>query len=453
VALFALPRPLSALAALIALLPWLACGGQAGPSASPPQASVVIYLIDALRADRLGAYGNERPISPRIDDFARRAILFERAWAQSSWTKSAVASIFTGVWPPKHGANRRSDVLPDEAQTLAEILRANGYWTGALSANPNIVEAFGFDQGFELFRFFDRGRNRSTALQEELEEIMDRPAGRPFFLYLHTVDPHSPYAPPSPFRERFAPGIDDPNLGRNQTLFDLEAGRIEATERMVTDLSALYQAEIAANDDSFGLLLDLLRRRHLEEDTVVVLMSDHGEEFNDHGGWTHGKQLYSESLAIPLIIRFPGLAAGRRVATQVQQIDLLPTLLDYLGIEAPPGLEGRSLLPLIAEGAASPPMRPLFSYLRLAGAPRATVMASDWKLIERYPRGHAQRWLYNLREDPLERVNRATENPRQAEALAALLAAKLAEPMTGEAPPAEIDDALRQELEALGYLQ
>jgi len=433
----------------------IACVQTTSPELSPRRPNVVVYLIDALRPDRLGAYGHEASVSPRIDSFALDATLFESAWAQSSWTKASVGSIFTGVWPPVHGANRRQDVLPDTAETLAERLRAKGYWTAALSANPNIVEPFGFAQGFDSFQYFDRGRKRSAVAHDALEGVLDQAAGRPFFLYLHTVDPHTPYAPPSPFRERYVRGdIEDPALGRNQTLFDLEAGRVEATAQLTADLEALYAGEIASNDHSFGLLLDTLSRRGLAGETVVVLVSDHGEEFGDHGRWTHGKQLYVESLAIPLIIRLPGVAGGRRVEAPVQQIDLVPTLLDYLRVDRPDGLEGLSLLPLMTGESMSLSERALFSYLHLSGPPGASVVHGDWKLIERYPNGKpVRRWLFNLRRDPGEAENLADVHGEIAQRLSLRLAGRLERDTEGQPETLRIDETLRQELEALGYLQ
>ena len=192
--------------------------------------------------------------------------------------------------------------------------------------------------------------------------------------------------------------------------------------------------------------------RGLDSSTVVVLVSDHGEELNDHGGWTHGKELFEESLAVPLVIRFPDRGHGVRVGAPVQQTDILPTLLDYLAIEIPSWVEGRSLLPAL-EGEP-PPGRPLFSYLHLSGPPRSAVVDGEWKLIERYPPGRpVQRWLYDLGADPAERENLAAENPVRAGWLGRMLAKKRAEPPLGEAETTVIDPRTAEKLEALGYLQ
>lgn len=421
----------------------------------------MVYVIDSLRPDRLGAYGHESAGSPRIDAFARTAVRFDAARAQSSWTKSSIASLLTGVWPPRHGANRHPDRLAAGALSLAEVLRAEGFYTAGLSANPNITAEFGFDQGFDEFAFFGRGRRRSTVLNESLPGVLDRAGDRRLFVYLHTIDPHTPYAPPDPYRQRFAADVEDPSLGRSQTLNDLEARRLEASDELTADLLALYDGEIAANDASFGALLDLFRQRGLADDTLWILVSDHGEEFNDHGGWTHGKELFDESLRIPLLIGGPGLPPAT-ISTPVQHVDLLPTLLDLLAIEPLPDIEGTSLVPLMRRAEAGPeataPARPQFAYLRLSGPPRASVVLGNWKLIERYPPGRpVQQWLFNLAADPGETENLADLEPEATRRLSALLAARLAEPppewlSNDPEEPALIDDRIRDELEDLGYI-
>lgn len=417
--------------------------------------NIVLYLIDTLRADHLGAYGYSRPVSPRIDAFAERAVLFEHAVAQSSWTRSSMASIFTGRGPLGHGANGRSDRLSAAAETLPERLRAAGYRTAALITNPNLTAGFGFDQGFDDFTYLTEEAGADEVHSAAVHWLESRAGDEPFFLYLHTLDPHSPYTAPASFRRRLAPGVAETTARRSLDIVDdLQAGRIEVTEALAAELEALYDAEIAFNDHHFGALLDELEERQLFEDSLVILASDHGEEFHEHGNWQHGRALHGESIDVPLIIKLPRDGGGRRVAHRVQQVDLLPTLLAYLGLAAEVELEGRSLLPLMAAEPAVGQHARVFSYLHLDGPARLSVLDGEWKLIQRLEHGNLLRpRLYHLGEDPGERENLAQQYPVRAGYLAALMQAKLA--ATERSLPREaaaIDDGVRKSLKALGYL-
>ena len=425
------------------------------PNPPRPNPNIVLYLIDTLRADHLGCYGYERPVSPRIDAFAERAVLFEHAVAQSSWTRSSMASIFTGRWPPAHGTNGRSDRLSAAAQTLPERLQAVGYRTAAFVTNPNLTAGFGFDQGFDDFAYLTEEAGSDVVHRAAVEWLGAEADDRPFFLYLHTLDPHAPYTAPETFRQRMAPRVAAATAQRSMRIVDdLQAGRIEATETIAADLSALYDAEIAFNDQSFGALLDELEARGLFEDALLILASDHGEEFHEHGNWQHGRALHGESIDVPLIVKLPRDRGGRRIAQRVQHVDLLPTVLAYLGLPQESELEGRSLLPwLNAEDVTAAETR-VFSYLHLDGRARLSVLDEDWKLIQSMDRGELI-WprLYRLGEDRGELENLAEQYPVRAGYLAALMRRKLA--LGGSALPTEdaaIDDDVRKSLEALGYL-
>lgn len=423
--------------------------------------NVVVYLVDTLRADRLGAYGYPKPVSPHLDAFARRATLFENAVAQSPWTRPSVASLFTGVWPRTHGVNGRRDSLSPDALTLAEMLLSQGWRTAAFVTNGNVARQFGIGQGFEEFTLLRRNRNGSESVTEDAAAWLERRAeqgdDRPFFLYLHTVDPHSSYAPPPDLRARFAPDVPRDGTGARWWLKRLEHGRIPVTPKLVENLLALYDAEIAANDRSFGAFLKALQRFGLWDDTVVVFVSDHGEEFFEHGGWEHGKTLHTEMLDVPLVVRFPGMGEGRRVVPPVQHIDFVPTLLAYAGLPEPPQVEGRNLLPLVSgkgvwgteRGAAG---EAVYSYLDVDGHQAASATTLGWRMIEtRAPRAGAR--LYDRRQDPGERRDRAGAYAVRAGLLRSLLRER--ESRQGhrlEAGEGQLDDELREQLRALGYI-
>ncbi len=441
--------------------PSQAAAATAAPASFQPARrprNVIIYLVDALRADHLGCYGYTRPVSPRIDAFARGAVLFRHAVAQSSWTRPAATTLLTGLLPRTHGVNGRRDVLSKQAVTLAERLREQGYRTAAFVTNGNVARSFGLGQGFDTYELLLRKNSAATDVNAEAAGWLRTQwkGDAPFFLYLHTVEPHAPYSPPLPFRQRFAPGARDERLTRMNFLRRVEEGKIEATPEVRRNLLDLYDAEIAANDAAFGELIDLLGQRGLLEETVIVFVSDHGEEFLEHGGWEHGRTLHSEMLDIPLILRVPGMGSGKIVHRQAQQMDVMPTILDLLNLPVPPGVDGRSLAPWIS--GDGPPGEhetetAAFSWLDQHGLRAAAVTTPGWRLIEdRLPT--PGRALYDRQADPGEHRDLAARRAVRAGYLRARLRAeerlRKGRLRAGEATP---DSELQKQLEALGYLR
>ena len=457
-----------------------AAGRHGGESGRP---DVVVYLVDTLRADHLGCYGYPLPVSPHVDAFARDGLLFEHTLAQSSWTRSSVASMITGTVPTVHGVHGRDDALAGGALTLAEVLSAAGYETAAFVTNRSVGPTFGFQQGFDTFEFFQRQETealypKSDVVNREIFAWLDAGPRRPFLLYVHTMDPHAPYAPPPATRRELAAGVRQPQLSAEQEaafaellagpagrfgtpseqarlgsvpwLEALRSGVIPATPAITADMRSLYDAEIAFNDRSFGALLERLRRDGVYEDALIVFVADHGEEFDDHGSWSHGATLFQEQLRVPLILKFPGgELRGRRPKSRAQHVDLLPTVLDVLSLPIPGGLDGRSLLAEI--DTAAPAERPGYSHLDLDGAQAASLALGRHKLICGNPFGSACR-LYDLESDPGETTDLSAQLP----VLRGYLAVRMRDYRTGtgglEAPEVEVDPELRRRLEALGYL-
>ncbi len=413
--------------------------------------NVVVYLVDALRADHLGIYGYTRATSPRIDSFAEQALVFDQAWANSSWTRPAVASILTGLRPEVHRTNRRDDVLPNDITTLPELLRAEGYQTAAIVANPNVSAIFGFDRGFDEFSLLATQTSRSVHIHEaaSLWLSRDREESRPFFLYLHTVDPHLPYDPPEEERLLFAAGVERRDLGSTAVVGTLQARHLVDEADYVDDLIDLYDAEIAANDRQFGRLLDVIEDLGLSDQTIVIFLADHGEEFFDHGGWIHGTSLYSEVLKIPLIIKVPGGQTAGRTAMPVQQADLMPTILGLLGMPAPSNLQGRNMV-----AGTSSPGDPLGAFLDLDGAWGRSVIDDGWHAIQHGRHGHmGLPEIYRLESDPAEKDNLApTQSARPAVMLGNDRVLIQADEDRYQTSDAEIDAQTRKQLEALGYL-
>ena len=433
----------------------------------PPPAgtrpNLIIYLIDTLRADHLGAYGYPRPTSPEIDRFAAGAVRWIEGRAQAPWTRPAVATILTGLYPVAHGAQRDRERVPETVELVSERLAAAGYETAFFTTNAHVVPKFGFDQGWSTYRYVTQRRGRarrpvdSAAINAQVFEwLARRDDSRPFLLVVHTLDPHDPYWAAEEFRRRLAPDADL-ELGCCAGQGALErldaAASLERRRHMV----ALYDAEIAQNDASFGALLRELERRGLATSTALLLLADHGEEFYEHGRWKHGNTLYEEQLRIPFVLRLPGGAHGGTVLPgPVDQIDVVPTLLELAGVEAPAGLPGRSLLAEAAGAAA--PIRPSFAWLERPGTSLAAVAREQWKLIRFRgawypPAGKKPFELYSLGSDPAESRDLALERALRRSWLLHQLEATVsrhASATPGETT--EIDAELEATLRALGYL-
>jgi arylsulfatase A-like enzyme len=425
--------------------------------------NIVIYTIDALRADHLGCYGYQKPTSPQIDAFASDATLFANLVAQSSWTKSTIASLFTGLLPSTHQANTAEESLPEGVETLAERAQELGYQTAGFTTNGVVGAMFGFNQGFESYETLSESMSTKEIhqLSDQLHQaavswLDNRDVNRPFLLYLHSTDPHSPYYPREPFRNQFAGGVD-PAIGEHSFVTSLTQNQRAVTEGLAEQLVSLYDAEIAFNDASFGMLVDELKKRGLYDQTILVLCSDHGEEFFDHGRWEHGLSLYQEQLHIPLIIRFPdGRGAGQTIADPVQQIDIMPTLLAAVGGSAGPGVQGRSFLGLVDQTERGTVSRPIYSELSKVKQRRVEIVrVGDLKLIHNitYDRPRPVYELYDLASDPGEQQQPPVGNPILLGYLKSVMAAARSKSENRfEAVTVDLDPELAAQLEALGYL-
>jgi arylsulfatase A-like enzyme len=325
------------------------------PAVTAPEAAaplVIVYLVDTLRADHTGPYGYARGTTPELDAFAKRAVVFDKAIASASWTKPSVASLFTSLPPGRHRAVQLRDRLDDPLLTLAELLKAKGYATGAAIANSVIyLPEANFDQGFDYFEGLHGEEGRPSKIVEAAPVVdralswIDARAGLPTFLYVHTMDPHVPYTPPAPFDRRYDPPPADGHPGADpRTDYKEPADR----ERLV----AQYDGEIAYGDREFGRFVRELESRGRLGGAIVLFLADHGEEFLDHGKWLHGRSVFDELVRVPLVVKFPkDRHAGTRVGQQVQLVDVLPTVLESQGLPAVPGIAGRPLQAVVGGGA------------------------------------------------------------------------------------------------------
>lgn len=422
---------------------------------------IVLITIDALRADHLGVYGYQRPTSPHIDAFARESIVVEDAIAQAPYTKASIASLMTGLYPSAHktftvsssvqdamdgdvdGALPVTDVLSPQMTTLAEALRTRGYTTAAYTTNPFLIADFGFAQGFDRFEFV--GGDGFAAAEDVLAPALRLIASqaRPLFLWVHLMEPHSPYTPRESFR-RALPPLGPPRLIPDDVTVPPYLAAKQS--RDLRYYESLYDAEIREVDAAVGGFLDALRARPAWRNTAVVLTADHGEQFLEHGGLEHNTALYDELIRVPLIVRVPGYGS-RYLAAQAQLVDVLPTLAAVAGSPFTEPINGRDIR-LLLRGEVMPP-QPAFA--ERVGE-QCAVRTRDWKLIAGPRDG---RELYALARDPGEQQMLAV--PRRISemehTLSRLLgdALSVARRVAGEMAPVEPE--VRERLEALGYAQ
>ncbi|MCP5045559.1 MAG: sulfatase [bacterium] len=321
--------------------------------------NVFIYLIDTLRADHLSCYGYSRETSPNIDQFAKSGVLFKNCFASASWTKPCVGSILTGLYPDKHKAEDKEDKLSGEVQTLSEVLKSSGYTTIYITPNLNASGDVNFDQGNDYYKFSNRSNNienfyhSSEIVNSEFAEILERVPNyreKPLFAYLHTVDPHDPYTPEEPFLKFKKPGVQGERLGfPDEIRMKKKAGGLSGDD--IDYIKGLYDCEILHNDHYFGKFLDFLKVKGLYENSIIILVSDHGEQFDEHGGLFHGGSIYNQEVHVPLIVKFPhGERAGLQTEVIVSQVDIFPTILGVLGLAPSADVDGVSLLDLVKVG-------------------------------------------------------------------------------------------------------
>lgn len=320
--------------------------GPAEPKSPPRKPNVLLISIDALRADHLSFLGYPRPTSPNLDTLAKRAVVFEEAFSGSSWTPPSVASLLTGLHPIHHGMIGGAVRIADDASSVAEVLARAGYRTRAVVQNAWFAPEFGFNRGFDEYRWFDfRGDPLCDAATEaDVVHWMTADADKPFFLWLHHLSPHCPYVPREPFATQWSPehysrwcesvGFDEMQSFKDRMLLPNDLARFVA----------LYDSEVRFTDEHIGDVLCALADTGLDRETIVVVVADHGEEFKDHGALGHYRTLHREVTRVPMLIALPGADRSVRFPRPVSSVDIVPTLCAVLGIDPPTGLDGEGLL-------------------------------------------------------------------------------------------------------------
>jgi arylsulfatase A-like enzyme len=425
--------------------PHIAPGAEVGERAP----SVILVLVDTLRADRLGVYGGERDLTPNLDRLAARGTLFENAFSQTNWTLPAIATIMTGLYPSRHGVVEHDKGLRSHEGNMARVFGRNDYLSIGYHDGGYAEGRFGFADGFDEYR-----RIRHLSDFSHVTEWMGKHRDRPFLLFLHTYDVHAPYATvPEEFHSLFV----DPEFVDDEELARAKPGQIkrELSAEELQYFSDLYDGEIRYADERLGELLAIVERLGMSENTLILVTSDHGEEFGDHGGVEHGTgNLHGELTQVPLIVAGPGVAAGKRVQRPVQLADLLPTMADLLGFGEldPAGLDGRSFASSLQADEVESPGNgvDLGSVAWSEQVGRFALRTVRWTLIGDHEGALA---LYDRIEDPGEQQDVAAENREVVEEHKELLRLLMSRETTGSrADETEIDQDLRKQLEALGYL-
>lgn len=445
----------------------------ARPAAPSSAKNVILIVVDTLRADALPSYGYAEGKTPHLDAFARDAVRYDQHFANASWTRPSFASLLSGRYPSNHGVMSQASVLPDEVVTLAEAFRDGGYATSGIVTNFNVSPRYNFQQGFDRYVYLEpksplgaseagmqlmalqiirriQGRllgvrpgeayvdaaDTNGEVFRELDRLAEQ--DRPFFLFVGYMDPHDPY-------------FEHPYSGPGWA----KATNGDPTPEQLPAIRARYDQEITFWDEHFGKLVDALRERGLYDETVIVVTSDHGEEFLDHGGFWHGVTLYDEQIRIPLFVKRPYQAAGGSVVEHwTQSVDVMPTLLMMNGLPGVQGVQGG----LLDHGTDE-----VFSEEDHEGnvlrALRRRDESGDWKRIlanAGNPRGLEPEELYRVDRDPKEKENLSKDEAERGKALDEALEAAEKRYAEGAARKQIVEDmnpAECQRLMALGYIE
>ena len=421
--------------------------------------NVLLIVIDTLRADHLGCYGYEKTTSPNIDKFSKTGVQFQNVYCQMPTTGPSHASIFTSRYPRNHGVLKNGWILSDTFQTIAEILKSNGYTTSAIISSFVLSSQFGYSQGFDNYdEAFPKGSStyrgkfwEGRKLEGEFDQRADiatrkainwmrqNSTGK-FFLWVHYFDPHSPYDPPQPYVKDFLRKDMSP----------------------IKKIVAKYDGEIRFVDDEVGKLLNEVESLGLDSNTLIIITSDHGEGLGQHGWMEHGMFLYDEQTRIPLIMRFPDLIPeNRTINTVIESIDIAPSILDMLGLAQEKGFSGKSFLPTI-QGKEPSSLQTAFIERRQykAGKYRnVKVRGNKFAVRDKYLKyiwapEEGTNELYKLDKDIKELYNVAQESPHIADKLEQMVKLWRNEQETPESLVEQsIDQKNLNKLQSLGYVE
>ena len=415
---------------------------------------VVLVSIDTLRADHLGLYGYDRGTSPNLDRLALESTVFDQAMSTSPWTLPAHASLLTGLYPSRHGLTSHERYLESSLATLPQLFSKAGFRTAAVVNSHNLAPEFGLDRGFEQYRYVEERVDRrepSSEITDQAMEWVRLAGGKPLFLFLHYYDVHSDYVSLAEFEEAFLRPYEGTADGSTAQLAAFREGKALLSISDAPNLVDRYDAGILQMDEEIGRFFDFLRKERLWESTLLVLTSDHGEEFFEHGGVLHGQTQYQEVLRVPLLIKGPSIPAGRRVPNPVSLIDVVPTLAAQLRVAAPEELDGVDLSPLwTGKGLED---RFLFSEADHNNVEHDITRAVRYRSFKlHFNRLSREYRLYDLARDPSEQEDIAGGEEEAFAALTGRLEGFLAAEKI-EAPMRSLSEEEIEKLRSLGYLR
>jgi len=472
-------------------------------SPEPPQ-GVILIMIDTLRKDHTSLYGYERDTTPTLAKMASEGVLFLDNISQATWTKVATTSIMTSLYPQSHGVHDSPDRLPAAAKTIAEIYRAGGYATASFASNGFTGRNTNLHQGFEEVHeagsLHNQGSKTSRPVVDRVVDWLERHADSPYFMFVHVFDPHSDFEPRAPYNTMWAdPAEKEEHQEQRQKALDYakakdetrqfnELPKAEDLEATGTDAKAWmeyekswYDGSIRGMDAELARLLERLRSLGIAEDTLIAVVTDHGEELHEHGRMGHAMQAYGEIANVAMMLHRPGsVPAGVRVEDTTRSIDLMPTLLNLSGLPVPEAAQGRSTLPLVAayRDASGEEARAAAAELGWETRPAVTeehkrdhtnayqteyddesyaIVFEGWKLIHNVQTMHkAEYELYDHANDPLDAKDVADANPEMVEKLNSELGYWRRE-VTDAALPKDSSEGMSSEelekLRSLGYIQ
>lgn len=381
-------------------------------------ANFLIVLLDAAGAQHFGCYGRGGDVSPRIDALASAGVLFKNAHTEAVYTQAAVGSLLTAQYPDRHGSYLKGFGLSEDTRSIAQILKEAGWQTALITASPNASSLYGYNRGFDTVQELYKRSGDAKRLVDAAEVVdasmkwIEEQAGKKFFLYAHVREPHAPHTPPAPFRGRYSDGYEGPFKDNSATedIFNLvNSGKIEMSDADKAYMAARYDENLAYADAQVGRMLDSLKSRGLMENTVIILVGDHGEAMGEHRLFGHNAHLYQEFSRVPFIIHLPAQVDGKRavVDEQVGLIDVAPTIVAMAGLDAPPGaFQGRSLVDAFTGAPGAP--RSAIHYGRTAGEePNFGVQEDGFSYV--YSKRTSQRQTFDLTSDPAEQRNISEE--------------------------------------------
>lgn len=445
--------PAAVILTLILAFSSTGCGGNGAGQVSGGRNAVLI-IIDTLRDDHLGINGYHRDTTPTLDSLASAGILYTNAQAQSSWTLPATASILTGLTPREHGAVRTGAItygLAPELPTLQGFLHSRGWKTGGFFNVLFLSEDFGFHRGFDHFDCQGVAnrlslRDARGTVDDVLEWLEGLGPEENFLAVVHIYDPHIPYAPPAPWNTLYTDpaytGDCDSEWGNVLQMNAVNDGDSTISPDGLSNLIGLYDGEIAYTDHEVGRFLSALRSMGMADSTVVVVVSDHGEEFLEHNGIEHGRTLYQEVTHVPLILSGPGVPEGDIRELPVAQTDLAPTVIRLLGLEPPTTMGGRDILQ-----ADLPEYDIPAGNLLWCAVQQASVRRGDLKII--WSTDGSEYQVFDLSTDPGEY---APEDSGYSELLEAV-EYYWATPPACSAPEVPFEESMNRQLRDLGYIR